>query len=171
MGEVDRVIRQNLSEKLLNKSPTPLWPGNWGGALNELKQYVGVLGQQFNAVRQDPQQAREMSASITPFLVFMAFALLTMLLVQPWVINRLDRFSQSLTRKSQILICNLFSTLLRLFFPLLTAFLLIVAIGQLKLPLPSVKATISALAGAAVYIVVSHWLGFLIFRPRQQSSE
>ncbi|MEI8596430.1 DUF3772 domain-containing protein [Photobacterium sp. Hal280] len=165
VGEVDKVIRQNLSAKLLDKSPTPLWPGRWGEALSELKQYVSVLGQQFHAVRQDPQQAREMSASITPFLVFMAFALLTMLVIQPWVINRLDRFSQSLTKKSQILICNVFSTLLRLFFPLLTAFLLIVAIGQLKLPLPSVKATISALAGAAVYIVVSHWLGFLIFRP------
>ncbi|WP_459782838.1 hypothetical protein, partial [Photobacterium sp. R1] len=28
------------------------------------------------------------------------------------------------------------------------------------------KATINALPGAAVNIVVSHWLGFLIFRPK-----
>ncbi|WP_120511565.1 DUF3772 domain-containing protein [Photobacterium salinisoli] len=166
VGEVDKVIRQNLSDKLLNKSPTPLWPGRWGEALSELKQYASVFGQQFQAARQDEQQARAMSASITPFLVFMALAIVTMLLIQPWVINRLDRFSQSLTRKSLILLCNVFSTLLRLFFPLLTAFLLIVAISQVQLPLPSAKATINALPGAAVNIVVSHWLGFLIFRPK-----
>lgn len=166
VGEVDKVIRRQLTDKLLDKSPTPLWPGHWGDALSELVQYARQVKAEFQAARQDADKARAMTGSILPFVGLTAVAVLTMILAQPWGINQLDQYSRTLRRKSHILICNLFSTLLRLVFPLLSALLLLTAIGQLKLPLPSAQLTIQSLAGAALYIVISHWLGFLIFRPQ-----
>ncbi|KDM91859.1 hypothetical protein EA58_09005 [Photobacterium galatheae] len=166
VGEVDKLIRRQLTEKLLDKSPTPLWPGHWGDALRELGQYGHQVRAEFQTIRQDADKVQAMTASILPFAVLTVVAVLLMMLVQPWVINRLDRYSHSLRRKSHILACDVFSTLLRLVFPLLSALLLLAAIGQLKLPLPSAQLTIQSLAGAALYLVVSHWLGFLIFRPQ-----
>ncbi|MDO6704706.1 DUF3772 domain-containing protein [Photobacterium sp. 1_MG-2023] len=166
VGEIDQQIRQQLADKLLTKSPTPLWPGHWGDALRELKRYASQLRQEFRAVRQDAKQNQAMTGSILPFVALTGLAVLIMLLVQPWAINLLDRFSRSLTRKSTILVCNLFSTLLRLVFPLLTAMLLLTAISVLKLPLASAQQTLQALGAVAFYIVLSHWLGFLIFRPK-----
>ena len=119
--EIDQIIRDRQTEKLLTSSPTPLNPANWAPALRELRHAFSAMWVDRGNVDYDLRRA-ELRANLPIVFFSTVLGLLLLLRGRRWALMIVSSLRQH--RARGLGIWRFVVSLLRIFFPLGGLFLI-----------------------------------------------
>ncbi|WDR05999.1 DUF3772 domain-containing protein [Devosia rhodophyticola] len=161
--EIDILVRSGIYEELLNRVPSPLFPGNWVLAVQEMGSYFGVLGREAQQGLSRADRSARFFGQLPAALTLGAAGLLVLLVFFPFVQRRLDRHLLRATKTSR-LVGGLARTI-RLVVPLIGGELLAIAILVLQLDSFGARNLLVLLPVLPILIVLAYWLSHLVFAP------
>ncbi|MDV5171396.1 DUF3772 domain-containing protein [Photobacterium rosenbergii] len=165
IGEIDSRIRENTAQRWLVKSPSPLSPARWTTASSELSSYFSSVNQELSRVLDDKEKKHHFVSVLPLSLALLILAVLNLTWLQPKVLEHLEGHIQHMASKGVSLLLSMSATFFYLLFPLLSMAAAVIAIRVLELRLASMHSTLSIWPALVGFLVISHWLGFLMFRP------
>ncbi|UTV27163.1 mechanosensitive ion channel family protein [Photobacterium atrarenae] len=169
IGEIDTQIRENTVSQWLSQSPTPLLPSRWQLAAGEFLGYSRQITAQFTTFFDDPEAKRQWLQGLPLFIAMILAASAFLARLQPWAFDRIDLKVEQTPSKSRALMLRLLATGLKLLFPALGTLGLTLGFQGFLPELASVRTLAAVLPAMLLYIVLSDWLGLLLFRPTAPS--
>ncbi|UXI00721.1 DUF3772 domain-containing protein [Photobacterium sp. TY1-4] len=165
IGEIDTLLRESIVKQLISQSPTPLLPSRWLLAAREFLDYNRQTATQFASFLSDRDTRRPWLASLPLFSALILATAAFLAKLQPLVYQRMEKMVEKAQSKIQALLLSLMSSLLKILFPALGTFGFITGFQAISPELASIQAFNTALPAILLYIVISDWLGLLLFRP------
>ncbi|MDN3557749.1 DUF3772 domain-containing protein [Halomonas maura] len=165
IAETDTLIREQITQELLIRNPSPLVPGRWLQALEELGAYGDQLEGELQARLAMPGVREHLVRILPAALVLPGLALLLVLWGQPFVTRRLEARIPRTESRSQRWAFSTLNSLARLLIPAVAAAALVVVVRIADVTPVSAGKLADTLPAMAFFIVLGHWLGHLIFRP------
>jgi potassium efflux system protein len=160
--ELDRALRERQANELLKLWPNPLYPGNWGDALNALSQAATTLWLETAGRWSDPVARRRLGDNLLLILPLLAFAFAMLWRGRYWV-DRLVEVLQGPSKVRGRRIWGLVASLGLVAVPVLGMLALAQAL-QLSAMLGSVGLQIAGVFGQiGLTLFTAVWLGVRIF--------
>ncbi|MEJ2764303.1 DUF3772 domain-containing protein [Photobacterium sp. MCCC 1A19761] len=169
IGEIDTLLRKSIIKQLISQSPTPLLPSRWLLAAREFLDYSRQVASQFAGFLGDRDTRRPWLASLPLFSMLILATAAFLIKLQPLVYQRIEKMVEQAQSKIQALLLSLTSSLLKIIFPALGTFGLITGFQAFSPKLASIQAFNTVLPAILLYIVISDWLGLLLFRPNTRT--
>lgn len=166
ISEIDSRIRKNTTQEWLNKSPSPLVPSHWETAVTEWHTFTDKVSQEFQVYLSDEERKHKLLAALPLSIALIVLAVLLIAIIQPRIIEKSEIAIRKIRKKSLAFLVSLMAACLHLLFPILSFLAIYTAFLVSGLRLTSVNTVIAAMPFMALFLVISYWLGFLIFRPR-----
>ena len=165
IDETDTLIREQITQELLVRNPSPLVPAHWAQALDELGDYGAQLGREFQDRLEKPGVREHLARILPAALILPGLALALLFWLQPLVTRGLEtRIPLTDSRPKRWALSSL-NSLARLLIPSAAAAALIGVVRIADATPPSASHLAEILPVMAIYIVLGHVLGHLIFRP------
>lgn len=83
--QVDQIIRDRQTEKLLELGPSPVNPGNWGAGREALAGSLHAIRSEFTAAWASPVQRAELRSNVPAMLFYGALALVLLVRGRTWM--------------------------------------------------------------------------------------
>lgn len=163
--ETDDLIREQITQELLVRNPSPLVPGHWLQALEELGDYGAQIDSELKDRLEEPGVREHLRRILPAALVLPGLALALLFWLQPLVTRRLEtRIPLTDSRPKRWALSSL-NSLARLLIPSAAAAALIGVVRIADVTTDAIRPLAEALPALAICIVLGHVLGHLIFRP------
>ena len=95
ISEIDRIIRQRQTARMLERGPSPLNPAHWGDAWMDMKRAIGALFTETQVALSNESRVEEFQENLPIILIFTAIGGLLVVRGRAWaeyVANMLRRF-------------------------------------------------------------------------------
>lgn len=165
IDETDALIREQITQELLVRNPSPLVPGHWLQALEELGDYGTRLAREFHERLAEPGVREHLARALPAALLLPVLALALLFWLQPLVTRRLERRIPLTDSRPMRWALSSLNSLARLLIPSAAAAALIGVVRITEVTPPSARPVADLLPVMAIYVVLGHVLGHLIFRP------
>jgi small-conductance mechanosensitive channel len=163
--ELDELIRDRETRRLLSRSPSPVLPSSWNAAATELSAYAERLRRELRQQLEAPAEAAQVRERSPFVLLFFMMGVLVLTLGQRLVLRRIEH---ALATASSIGQTNWFAIVrgvAHLLAPLLGAALIVFALQVSTMSPNSARTLLAVFPIIAFVIVVGHWLGHMLFAP------
>ncbi len=162
--ELNKQIRTALTDKLLERNPTPLIPATWLTAGSELVAFIGKIIAGIKGAANDPVLGPRLANRARLAATFLALAFAGICILQPLMFRRWDRpIDPELSRSRRIYLISL-AIGLRLLLPTLTIGLIVAAVWSVNLAGQASKFN-AVLLLCGIFWVGASWLAHLLFAP------
>lgn len=160
---IDRVLRERQADALMQLSPLPLNPGNWGYALNAvISSLLTVWGEVWNAWL-DPAQQATFFANLPVTLGSLVLAVAMVLRGRSWLEDQTSRLMRSNRLLRGRSVAAFLLSLVQITVAAAGLVLLYTATVSTGLSGLTIAALSEALLGASLMLAFTRWLSLLVF--------
>ena len=163
--ELDSLLREQRAADLLSRYPSPLQIDRWPTALGAIADWLNYTLYNLRSSFDEPARQKQINQTLPliTFLCVSAFVLL--IVVQPFALNRLDRFRIDGEQSRRQDFLTLSASLARLIIPGIAGLSLVFAWQIADLNPNGPPAIDDVPMAMAIDLILAVWLGYMIFSP------
>ncbi len=171
IAEVDSLIRDQTTSKLLTRSPTPLLPSSWVATISEVSEYSQRIASDLREQFRYPAERARLETMVPSILFLIAIGILLLALAMPLASRRLLRAAEGLSRSWRRWSLLVLRNLCHVLIPGLGAASILLALRMADIAPASTSALAATVPTMAAVLVIAHWLGHSLFIPVDASRQ
>ncbi|MEQ8306932.1 MAG: DUF3772 domain-containing protein [Hoeflea sp.] len=165
ISEIDSVIRARESVELTTLLPTPINPFNWAGAFAEMQDYLGRVLVEFEKSIANPSKATPLKIRLIAAGLLLVLSLAVVFIILPVTLRSMNARARRVDAKTTHSGWGLLAVLARLVLASLAGILAYSAFSTLDISSTAARSLIRVVPAIGAFLVVSYWLGYVIFAP------
>jgi len=165
ISKIDSVIRARENVKLTTLLPTPLNPLNWASAFGEMQVYLGQVLVEFETSLANPSKATPLKIRLIAAGILLLLSLVVVLVILPVTVRSMNTRARRVDVKTTHSGWGMLAVLARLVLASLAGILAFSAFSTLDISSSAARSLIQLVPAIAALMVISYWLGYVIFAP------
>ncbi|TCP42817.1 DUF3772 domain-containing protein [Rhodovulum marinum] len=166
--EIDSVIRERQTSKLLELGPTPLNPANWAAGAEALRDTLATAYRELAEAWALPSRRASFREDLPATILFLTMAVVLLARGRRWVVLLSERLIQASERRGKAVFSSLVS-LGQIVVPTLGILLLVSALATTGLGGPRLTEILFALPVLGLTLFAARWLGARVFAEHSVS--